>query len=182
MQIEETGIEGLLIITPKVFSDDRGYFFESFNEVKFKALTGLDIHWKQDNESMSAKGTLRGMHFQVPPHAQDKLVRVAKGSVYDVAVDLRPSSKTFGKSFGIELSAENKKQLFIPKGFAHGFQVLEEGSLFTYKCSEVYNADSDRALRWDDPEFGIQWPIPEPLLSHKDRNAPFLKDFINPFK
>lgn len=176
MQIETTAIEGLIILEPTVYTDERGYFFESFNERKFEEKTGLKIDWKQDNESYSHKGALRGLHYQIAPYAQDKLVRVAAGAVYDVVVDLRKNSSTFGKSFGIELSAKNKKQLFVPQGFAHGFQVLEDDTLFVYKCSNFYSSEHDRSLFWNDQMLEIDWPIKKALLSEKDKSAPGFKD------
>ena len=181
MQVEQTPLDGLIILTPDVYSDDRGYFFESYNETRFQELTGLQIDWKQDNESYSKKGTLRGLHYQLPPFAQDKLVRVAQGSVYDVVVDMRKASPTFGKAYGLELSAANKKQMFIPKGFAHGFQVLEDETLFVYKCSEVYHAASDRCLKFNDAHFAIEWPLSDPLLSAKDQQAPGWNEIEKPF-
>ena len=171
------GVEGLYIIEPQVFPDARGYFFESWNEQAF-ADAGLNMKFVQDNQSMSVKGVLRGCHFQ-KEHPQGKLVRVLRGSVYDVAVDMRQSSPTFGKWFGVELSAENKKQFYIPEGFAHGFLVLSDEAEFAYKCTDFYAPGDEGGLLWNDPEVGIEWPITEDmeiLLSDKDRIQPCFKD------
>ena len=181
MKIENTPFNDLLIIHPTVFQDDRGYFFEPFNEARFRIETGINASFVQDNESMSNVGVLRGMHFQVPPKAQAKLIRVSRGSVLDVVVDLRKTQPTFGQHFKTILSADNKKQLYVPEGFAHGFKVLEDQTIFTYKCSNYYSKDHDRALLWSDPEFGIDWEIADPILSDKDRNAMRFKDFETPF-
>lgn len=178
MTILETGMDGLLVLEPKVFGDARGYFFESFSERDFSRFTGLDIAFVQDNESMSAAGVLRGLHFQRRPHAQDKLVRVVRGAVYDVAVDLRTGSPTFGHWKGFELSGENKRELFIPAGFAHGFLSLEDDTVFQYKCSSYYEPSSEGSVRWDDPSIGIEWPLQgmEYIVSAKDRSAPVLSE------
>lgn len=181
MKIEYTPFQGLIIIEPTVFKDDRGYFFEPYNEARFRIETGINASFVQDNESMSNQGVLRGMHFQVPPKAQAKLIRVSRGSVLDVVVDLRKTQPTYGQHFKTILSANNKKQLYVPEGFAHGFKVLEDQTIFTYKCSNYYSKDHDRALLWSDPDFGIDWEIDHPILSEKDRNAPRLKDFDTPF-
>jgi dTDP-4-dehydrorhamnose 3,5-epimerase len=182
MIVSSTAISGLLVIEPTVFTDERGYFFEPFNEALFKAETGLKIKFVQDNESRSVKHALRGLHFQVPPHAQAKLVRVVKGAVLDIAVDLRVGSPTFGQHASIILSEENKLQFFIPEGFAHGFLVLEPNTVFSYKCSAPYNKEAEMALRWDDADLGIQWGIDGPILSDKDAAAPLFKDFNSPFE
>lgn len=179
MQLTQTPIEGLLIITPKVFQDSRGYFFESFHRQKWEDV--LQTHFVQDNESQSAKGVLRGLHFQKPPYAQAKLVRVIKGSVLDVAVDLRKKSPTFGQYFKIILSAENKLQFFIPEGFAHGFVALEDQTIFSYKCSNYYYPESEGAIIWNDKQLGIDWEITNPLISDKDNKALTLSEFDNPF-
>lgn len=179
MQLTQTPIEGLLIITPKVFQDSRGYFFESFHRQKWEDV--LQTHFVQDNESQSAKGVLRGLHFQKPPYAQAKLVRVIKGSVLDVAVDLRKKSPTFGQYFKIVLSAENKLQFFIPEGFAHGFVALEDQTIFSYKCSNYYYPESEGAIIWNDKQLGIDWEISNPLISDKDNKALTLSEFDNPF-
>lgn len=181
MKTEQTGFKDLLVLTPKVFHDDRGYFFESFNEKTFEEATGLKIDFVQDNESFSAKGVVRGLHFQHPPFAQDKLVRVSRGSVLDVVVDLRKDQPTFGKSYSLELSAENKKMLFVPKGFAHGFAVLEDDTLFTYKCSAFYSREHDDVIRYDDAKLAINWPFDEPRVSEKDRAAQLFDDLNSPF-
>ena len=164
-------IQGPLIIEPTVFGDDRGFFMESWNKGAF-AEAGLDIKFVQDNHSRSAKGVLRGMHFQ-NPGPQGKLVRVVAGAVFDVAVDLRRSSATFGKWTGIELSAANKRMFWVPEGFAHGFLTLEDGTDFLYKCTAPYAPQHEQSLAWDDPDVGIQWPLDgmEPLLSEKDRKG-----------
>ena len=180
MEILDTPIPGLKLIRPKVFGDSRGYFCETFNERDFEAILP-GVRFVQDNESLSGYGVVRGLHFQKAPHAQAKLVRVVKGAVYDVAVDLREGSETFGHWFGIELSAENHLQLYIPKGFAHGFSVLSEQALFQYKCDAFYDPASEGAIAWDDPDLGIDWKIPaeEVILSEKDRRHPRLKELIH---
>ncbi len=178
MKIKETGIEGLLLIEPKVFGDSRGYFMESFSERKFRELTGLDVDFVQDNESRSSYGVVRGLHMQLPPHAQAKLVRVVSGRALDVAVDLREGSPTYGRHFAVELSGENHLQVFIPKGFAHGFAALSEEVVFQYKCDEYYAPDSEAAIIWNDPELDIDWRLPaeDVHVSDKDKNHPKLKD------
>lgn len=182
MKIRGLDIEGLFVIEPDVYRDDRGYFMESHNKKSFEQLTGLELSFVQDNESMSNRGVLRGLHFQVPPHAQDKLVRVVKGKVLDIAVDLRKDSVTYGKYEGVILSGENKEQLFIPRGFAHGFLVLEDETVFSYKCSSYYQKESERSMRWDDPDINIDWGIKSPILSNKDSNATLtLSEFESPF-
>ena len=178
MNIINTAIEGLLIIEPRIFQDSRGYFFESFNQREFNEKVG-EITFVQDNESKSCYGVVRGLHFQKGEHAQGKLVRVVKGKVLDVAVDLRPGSKTFGKHVSVELSEENHRQFFIPRGFAHGFSVLSDEVIFQYKCDNLYCPSSEGALAWDDPDLGIDWKIPAEriILSEKDKNHPRLKDY-----
>jgi dTDP-4-dehydrorhamnose 3,5-epimerase len=180
MQIEKNHIEGLLVIKPDVFEDQRGYFFESYNEEKFRQL-GIDARFVQDNESKSGKGVLRGLHFQVPPYQQGKLVRVVKGAVLDVAVDLRRSSPTYGQWASIELSEKNKWMYWIPAGFAHGFLTLEENTVFFYKCTQVYNKESERGIFWNDPDLGIRWGTGQPLVSEKDKSAGSFRDFVSPF-
>ena len=168
--VQTCEIEGLKVITPTVFGDARGYFMETYQYEDFKAA-GIDQVFVQDNQSASKKGVLRGLHFQIN-HPQDKLVRVIKGEVYDVAVDLRKDSATFGKWYGVLLSEENKKQFFIPKGFAHGFLVLSDYAEFCYKCSDFYHPNDEGGLKFDDPEIGVQWPIPdgmELIMSDKDK-------------
>ena len=182
MEIVKTDIEGVVIIEPKVFGDARGYFFESFSERDF--TSGVrQVRFVQDNESKSRYGVVRGLHFQLPPYAQSKLVRVVQGSVLDVAVDIRKGSPTYGKHVAVELSGENHRQLFIPRGFAHGFSVLSDEVVFQYKCDNFYAPSAEGALAWDDPELGIDWRIPADavLLSGKDRNHPCLAGLHSPF-
>ncbi|MFN5295764.1 MAG: dTDP-4-dehydrorhamnose 3,5-epimerase [Flavobacteriales bacterium] len=181
MEIRTTDFRELLIVAPTVFSDDRGAFLESFNEARFRVSTGLNITFVQDNESVSKKDVIRGMHFQLPPKGQAKLVRVSKGSVLDVVVDLRKTEPTYGQHFKIVLSAENALQLFIPEGFAHGFLVLEDQTIFSYKCSNYYSKDLERSLRWDDPAFAIDWNCAEPIISDRDRSAMAWDEFESPF-
>ena len=183
MEVRKTSLEGFLILEPKVFGDSRGYFLESFSARDFASRTGLDITFVQDNESLSSYGVLRGLHFQNPPFAQSKLVRVVEGRVLDVAVDLRKDSPTYGKYAMVELTGENHLQAFIPKGFAHGFAVLSEKALFQYKCDEFYHPEAEGAISWNDPDIGIDWPLPveDILLSEKDKRHPALKDFVSPF-
>ncbi|MGE5425255.1 MAG: dTDP-4-dehydrorhamnose 3,5-epimerase [Syntrophothermus sp.] len=176
MKITKTSIAGLLILEPEIFRDDRGYFFESFNSDTFKTL-GIEAEFVQDNESCSRKNVLRGLHFQVSPHAQGKLVRVVKGSVLDVAVDLRKDSPDFGKHVSTFLSEENKAMFWIPPGFAHGFIALEEKTVFVYKCSETYHRESERCIRWDDPELNIDWGAEHPLVSEKDAKGISFRDY-----
>lgn len=180
MNIVETEIKGVFIIEPKVFGDNRGYFFESFSQREFESVIG-PVTFVQDNQSKSSYGVVRGLHFQKPPHAQAKLVRVVKGKVLDVAVDLRKDSPTFGKYIAVELSDENHRQVFIPKGFAHGFSVLSEEAVFQYKCDEYYAPESEAAIAWDDQDLNIDWKVPaeDVVLSAKDRNHPTLKEFIS---
>ncbi len=175
MNVLKTEIEGVLIIEPKVFQDGRGYFFESFNKKEFEEKVS-PVHFVQDNESRSTYGVVRGLHYQKGVHSQSKLVRVIVGKVLDVAVDLREGSPTYGKHVAVELSAENHRQLFIPKGFAHGFSVLSETVVFQYKCDSFYCPASEGAVAWDDPELGIDWGVPKEkvILSEKDRNHPGL--------
>lgn len=178
MHIVKHDIEGLLMIEPQVFGDERGYFFESFNVERFLAQTGIEITFVQDNESLSKRGVLRGLHFQREPYAQAKLVRVVRGKVLDVAVDIRPESPTFGRYVATELSGENHRQMFIPKGFAHGYVVLEDNTIFQYKCDEFYHPESEDGIAWNDPKIGIDWGIPESdiILSEKDVNRKLFND------
>ena len=180
MTATETKLRGCFIIEPKVFKDPRGYFFESFNQNKFNELIGKTIDFVQDNESFSSKGVLRGLHFQTGEYAQAKLVRVIKGTVLDVVVDMRKDSPTFSKHFSIELSEENKTQLFVPKGFAHGFIVLSDMAIFSYKCNNFYNKASEQGLRYDDPSLGVDWILPEEdfIVSDKDLVLPTLSNII----
>lgn len=177
MNIIKTEIDGVVIIEPRLFKDDRGYFFESYSEKDFNAQV-REIKFVQDNESKSSYGVLRGLHFQKPPYAQSKLVRVIKGAVLDVAVDIRKGSPTFGKHVAVELTEDNHRQFFIPRGFAHGFSVLTPKVIFQYKCDNFYAPQSEGALAWDDPDLGIDWCIPSDkiILSEKDRHHPRLKD------
>ncbi len=177
MKIINTAIEGVYIIEPQIFEDNRGYFFESYNQAKMKEV-GISNIFIQDNQSKSRYGTIRGVHFQKGEFAQAKLVRVLQGTVLDVAVDLRQGSKTFGKHVAVELSAENNRQLMIPRGFGHGFSVLSPEAVFTYKCDNVYNKASEGGIRFDDPDLGIDWKIKpeEAVLSEKDKLLPLLKD------
>lgn len=175
-KVTPTAIPEVLILEPKVFGDDRGFFFESFNQRDFQQITGLNVQFVQDNHSKSSKGVLRGLHYQIQ-HPQGKLVRVAQGAVFDVAVDLRRSSPSFGKWIGVELSAENKKQLWVPPGFAHGFVVTSDSAEFLYKTTDYWYPEYERSLLWCDPLVGIQWPLDEePQLAIKDATATFLKD------
>lgn len=172
----ETKIEGVYIIEPDVFGDERGWFTETYSKTKLSAL-GVEADFVQDNHSFSAKkGTLRGLHFQNAPHAQTKLIRCTRGSVLDVAVDIRNDSPTYKQWVSVELSAENKRQFLIPKGFAHGFLTLTDNVEFQYKVDNYFNLEADRSLRFDDPEIGVIWDNDEPILSEKDASAPFLKD------
>lgn len=177
MKISKTAIDGVVIIEPQVFEDERGYFFESYNQAKMEEA-GLHYNFIQDNQSKSCYGVVRGIHFQKGEYAQAKLVRVLEGTVLDVAVDLRKNSPTFGKYVAVELSAENKKQLMIPRGFGHGFAVLSQTAVFAYKCDNVYNKASEGGIRFDDPDIGIDWKIDpkDAILSEKDKNAPLLKE------
>lgn len=184
MEVIKTEIDGVLIVEPKVFGDSRGYFFESFNANEFKAKTGLDITFVQDNESMSGYGVMRGLHFQRPPFTQSKLVRCVRGRVLDVAVDIRKGSPTYGRHVAVELTEDNHRQFFIPKGFAHGFAVLSETAVFQYKCDNFYAPHSDGGISILDGSLGIDWGIPavKVLLSEKDTKHPLLKDFDSPFE
>ncbi len=181
MEITKSNLQDLLLIKPKVFKDHRGFFLESYSEKTFKD-NGVDITFVQDNHAMSVeKGVLRGLHFQLPPYTQTKLVRITCGAVYDVAVDLRKNSHTYGKWQGFELSAKNNNILLVPKGFAHGYCTLEENTEFLYKCDNFYTPDYESAIRWNDPDLQIDWPVDHPILSKKDAQAPFLKEFTSPF-
>jgi dTDP-4-dehydrorhamnose 3,5-epimerase len=177
MQIEYTFIDGLIVLVPKTFEDPRGYFMESYNQKKIEEL-GFTFDFKQDNEAYSKYGVIRGLHYQVNPKEQTKLVRVVSGKVLDVAVDLRPGSQTFGRHFSIELSSENKKQLLIPKGFAHGYSVLSEGSIFVYKCDEFYSPEHERGINPLDPYLNINWLVADidKIVSMRDLSLPQFKD------
>ncbi len=183
MNVVKTDIEGVFVIEPRVFGDARGYFFESFNARDFAAQTGVDVHFVQDNESRSSHGVVRGLHFQRPPYAQAKLVRVVEGEVLDVAVDIRRQSPTYGQHVATLLSADNHRQFFIPKGFAHGFAVLSETAVFQYKCDEYYHPEAEGAIAWDDPTLAIDWHLAasEVLLSEKDSHHPLFNNFDTPF-
>lgn len=174
MNITRCDIAGLLILEPQVFGDARGFFLETWNEQRYREA-GLDMRFVQDNLSLSRRGTLRGLHFQ-NPHSQGKLVWVIEGEVFDVAVDLRRSSPTFGRWHGLRLSSQNRLQFFVPPGFAHGFAVLSETALFTYKCTDFYSPKDEVTLRWDDPDVGVQWPVSNPVLSEKDRKGLALRE------
>ena len=178
MQATKTAIDGVLIVEPKVFGDARGFFFESFNQQAFDAAVGTPVRFVQDNHSRSARGVLRGLHRQREPHAQGKLVRVTSGRVFDVAADVNPASPTYRRWVGVELSAENHRQLWIPAGFAHGFLVLSDSADFLYKTTDYYAPSSEVSVRWDDPELAIAWPDAgvAPVLSAKDAAAPLLAD------
>src|SRR5690606_38173823 len=173
MNVIQTAIPDVLILEPRVFGDERGFFLESFNQRAFNEATGLDVQFVQDNHSRSAKGVLRGLHYQLPPHEQGKLVRVVRGSVFDVAVDIRPESPTYGRWVGVELSEDNHRQLWIPPGLAHGFLVTSESAEFLYKTTDYYNPAAERSIRWDDPTLAIEWPLNgPPTVSDKDNAAP----------
>ncbi len=180
MTITTTPFRNLVIIQPQVFNDDRGYFFESWNKEAFKQV-GIPGEYVQDNESGSVRNVIRGLHFQVPPHDQGKLVRVLKGAVMDVVVDLRRKEPTFGRHFKTQLLAKDHQMMYIPPGFAHGFLTLEDNTVFFYKCTRHYNKASERALRWNDPDLGIDWETDSPLLSEKDQKAMCFRDFDSPF-
>ena len=177
MNVIKTDIEGVVIIEPRIFNDERGYFFESFSERDF-CKEVREVRFVQDNESKSQYGVLRGLHFQKPPYSQSKLVRVIKGAVLDVAVDIRKGSPTFGKHVAVELTEDNHRQFFVPRGFAHGFSVLTPEVIFQYKCDNFYAPQSEGAIAWNDPDLGIDWRIPEDkvILSEKDKHHPRLKD------
>ena len=180
MEIVVTKIPDLYIIKPRVFEDHRGYFFESYNKQEFIKL-GIDKNFVQDNESMSDKDVLRGLHFQKPPFDQGKLVRVMQGAVLDVAVDLRKNSPTYGRWESVKLTQENKWMYWIPPGFAHGFVSLHDNTVFFYKCTNIYNAESEGSILWNDPTLNIDWNIENPVLTEKDMKSPLFKDFITPF-
>jgi dTDP-4-dehydrorhamnose 3,5-epimerase len=181
MKIIETPIKDLLVIEPDVFRDRRGYFFEVYNEQRFFD-NGLTMRFVQDNESTSTKGVVRGLHFQKPPYAQGKLVRVIHGCVLDVAVDIRKSSSTYGKHHAVVLDSQIKNMFYIPEGFAHGFVALEDDTVFAYKCTNFYNKASEGAIRWNDKDIAIDWRVKAPVLSDKDQVSPMFKDFVSPFE
>ena len=181
MQIEKTRFRDLLVIQPSVFVDDRGAFQESFNEARFRIDTGLNVTFVQDNESVSKRNVIRGLHFQIPPKGQAKLVRVSKGSVLDVAVDLRQTEPTYGQYYSHVLSGDNATQLYIPEGFAHGFLVLEDDTIFSYKCTNYYSKELERSIRWNDAAIAINWGCDSPLLSPRDEQAMLFSEFETPF-
>lgn len=182
MQIDQTRLPDVLLLTPRRFGDARGWFMETFSGPKL-AEAGVTVDWVQDNHSFSAtKGTLRGLHYQAPPHAQDKLVRCSRGVILDVAVDFRMGSPSFGQWVAQELSSDNGRMMLVPKGFLHGFLTLTDDVEVQYKCSDVYAPDCDGAVRWDDPEIGVEWGVAAPVLSDKDAAAPLLKDAPRPFE
>ena len=182
MQVISTKLSDVVVLVPKVFGDDRGWFVETWNDHRMREA-GFDLHFVQDNHSMSAQaGTLRGLHYQRPPHAQDKLVRCTKGEIFDVAVDIRRGSLTYGQWVGVTLSAQNNHQLLVPKGFLHGFVTRAPNTEVQYKCTDVYAPDCDGGIRWDDPSIGIDWGLAgPPILSAKDQSAAWLADFETPF-
>ena len=180
MTVTETRLAGVLIIEPRVFGDARGFFCETYQAERY-AEAGIPARFVQDNVSRSGRGTLRGLHFQAPPHAQGKLVSCLDGAVFDVAVDLRVGSPTYGQWVGAELTADNMRQMFVPAGFAHGFVVTSETALFSYKVSGVYAPHTEGSVRWDDPNLAIDWPVETPTLSDKDASAPMLADLSSPF-
>jgi dTDP-4-dehydrorhamnose 3,5-epimerase len=180
MVFTETNLKDCYLIEPRIFIDERGYFMESFNERNFQNQTGIAVHFVQDNQSKSSKGVLRGLHYQTGIYSQAKLVRVLEGEVYDVVVDIRPESNTYGQQYGVVLSAENQKQLFVPKGFAHGFLVLSETATFFYKCDEFYNKEFEAGIIFNDPSLNIDWQIPtsELIISEKDKVQPLFKNAL----
>jgi dTDP-4-dehydrorhamnose 3,5-epimerase len=181
MVVNETKLKGCFIIQPQIFRDKRGYFIESFNQKTFNQTTGINVNFVQDNESQSSKGVLRGLHFQIGEHAQAKLIRVVKGRVLDVAVDMRADSETFGEHFSLELSGDNKTQLFVPRGFAHGFVVLEDDTIFSYKCDNFYNKEAESGIIYNDTDLKIDWKLNqrELIISDKDLVLPTLKEFLS---
>lgn len=180
MEIIKTPIEGLLVLQPKVWHDERGYFFESFRSDVFEKLN-IDVNFVQDNQSLSQRGTIRGLHFQKAPYEQGKLVRVVQGRVLDVALDIRKNSATYGQYYAIELSAENQTQFYIPPGFAHGFSTLEDNTIFCYKCTNYYHKASEGGVLYNDPALGIDWKVEGLFVSDKDKELPTLADFVSPF-
>ncbi|MCB9189711.1 MAG: dTDP-4-dehydrorhamnose 3,5-epimerase [Flavobacteriales bacterium] len=182
MQVQTTNIEGVLILTPQVFGDSRGYFLESFNRDNFDdAIGNSEFEFVQDNESMSSKGVLRGLHYQSPPYDQGKLVRVIQGEVLDVVVDIRQDSITYGQYFSITLNGTSKQMLWIPPGMAHGFASLENNTIFAYKCTEFYRPESEGCILWNDPDLSIIWGVQEPIISDKDKRGVLFRDFVTPF-
>lgn len=180
MELIETGFKDLILINPRVFKDDRGYFFESYNKDKFADI-GIHAEFTQDNQSLSNKGIVRGLHFQSPPHAQGKLVRVIKGAVQDVVLDIRKNSPTYGKHYVVDLTEDNFLMLYIPPGFAHGFATLSDNTIFSYKCTDTYHPETEGGLAWNDREFGIKWAFTNPVLSEKDKKYLPFSLFVSPF-
>ncbi len=180
MEVEQTVLAGVILITPDVFADERGWFMESFEEKRYQEALGKDVRFVQDNVSFSRQHVLRGLHYQLPPFAQAKLVSVLSGEVLDVAVDIRHDSPTFGQHVAVKLSSDNHRQLFIPAGLAHGFVVLSETALFSYKCSQYYSKEHERGILWNDPDLGIAWGVTEPIMIEKDRQYPLLKEQERP--
>jgi len=180
MTVTETPLKDLLIIKPTLFEDERGYFFESFR-LSILEERGIHVRFVQDNESKSNRGVVRGLHLQAPPHGQDKLLRVVKGSIFDVAVDVRKDSPTYGQSYGVELNEDNKAMLYVPQGFAHGFYCQEDNTIVQYKCSNYYHKESELGLFWNDEQLGIKWPQGPKIVSEKDQVHPTLADFKSPF-
>ncbi|MEX1192054.1 MAG: dTDP-4-dehydrorhamnose 3,5-epimerase [Brumimicrobium sp.] len=182
MKIVQTKIKDLVIIEPTVFGDERGYFFESYNEKEWLKFMGFSPGFIQDNESLSSKNVLRGLHFQAPPYDQGKLVRVVKGKVLDVAVDIRKNSPTYGMHEKVVLTGQNKKQFYVPSGFAHGFLTLEDDTIFSYKCTNTYMPKSENGIIWNDSDLAIEWEVNNPLISEKDKLQPKFSKFVSPFK
>ena len=181
MNVIETGFKGLLELEPRVFKDERGYFYESYNKQRFKEF-GVEAEYVQDNQSLSQKGVVRGLHFQAPPFAQGKLVRVINGAVLDVALDIRKGSPTYGQHHSVLLTAENMKLFWIPAGFAHGFSTLEDNTVFAYKCTDVYNKESEGCVLWNDALLGIDWGLENPIISDKDAEGASWSEFESPFE
>lgn len=181
MKVIETKIKDLYILEPMVFGDDRGYFYESFNKESFEKLVGIEIDFVQDNQSMSGANIVRGLHFQNPPYEQGKLVRVIKGEVIDVAVDIRKNSPTYGEYVSVKLTGDNKKMFWIPPGFAHGFSSLKDETIFSYKCTNYYNKESEGSIAWDDSELAINWEVENPIISEKDQHSDSLKNLKSKF-
>lgn len=180
MEVKKILIDGPLVIQPRIFYDARGYFYESYNNETY-VKAGIDVTFVQDNQSLSQKGAVRGLHFQAPPFEQGKLVRVIKGAVYDVIVDIRKESKTYGQHYGIELNEENFTMFWIPPGFAHGFSTLRDDTVFAYKCTNLYDKSSEGGVLWNDSTLGIDWNVENPIVSDKDQILPPFKDFKSPF-
>lgn len=181
MKVESCKLKDVFVIQPQIFEDERGYFFESFNNKKFEDLTGIKTSFVQDNQSKSKIDVVRGMHFQNPPFAQQKLVRVLQGSILDVVLDIRSNSPTYGEYFTVELSSSNLKQIYVPAGFAHGFKTLEDDTIIVYKCSDYYHPESEQTILWNDPTIQMDWNIKNPIVSEKDKNGRNFDEFQSPF-